>query len=82
MSCWIGDIRLGMGGRLRFAGVVALRVVFLRRCFWDALWVSGGRGFFGEGRKGGGGDGLLGLSVASLGVEGTGPRIPRLSGRT
>ena len=71
-----------MGGRLRFAGVVALRVVFLRRCFWDALWVSGGRGFFGEGRKGGGGDGFLGLFVTSLGVEGTGPRIPRLSGRT
>ena len=44
--------------------------------------MSGGCGFFGDGQKGGGKDGLLGFSVASLGVEGMGPGIPRYSGRT
>ena len=33
--CWIGDIRLAIRGKLSFAGVVTLRVVFLQERFWD-----------------------------------------------
>ena len=73
---------MGIGGRLSFTGVVALRVVFLQRRFWDTLWLSGNRGFFEGRKKGGGGNGFLRLTLVSLGVEVSGPTIQRFSGRT